>query len=115
MEDKIWLMGVIAVLLLIPVKALAPKMMDSGNPKLRFGIGLVLFLVYTAVLLLVLVFINAVNAEGIDNSLDRVYFIRYAIGVSITNLAALFTACLYYFTREKRKMSDMEKMKLKDM
>jgi len=33
----------------------------------------------------------------------------------LVNLAALFSACLYFFTREKRKLSEAEKMKLKDL
>ena len=114
-ENSMWIMGVIAVLLVIPVKFLVPKMMESGNSGLRFGIGVVLFFVYTAILLLVFAFLNTVPVEGGSTVMDKAYFIRYTLGVLLVNLMALFTAILYFFTREKRKMTETEKMKLKDM
>lgn len=115
MSDYMWLSGVLAVILIIPVKFLVPKMMDTDNANLRFGIGVVLFLIYTALVLLVLSFFNMFRAEGTDAVTDRIYFVKYTIGILLVNLSALFTACLYFFTRVKRKLSEAEKMKLKDM
>lgn len=115
MPDISWLLGVIAVILIIPVKFLVPKMMDTANSNLRFGIGVVLFLIYTALMVLVLLFFNTVRIEGTDAVTDRIYFVKYTVGILLVNLAALFSACLYFFTREKRKLSEAEKMKLKDL
>ena len=109
--DKMFLYGVIAVLLIIPVKFLVPKMMESNDARLRFTIGLVLFGIYTAVVLLVCAYLN----QCIPGFEETGRFRIYAAGILLTDLIAVFTALQYFLTRDKRRMTESDKMKLKDL
>ena len=109
--NQMYLYGVIAVLLIIPVKFLIPKMMDSDDPKLRFGIGVILFLVYTVVLLLVCGYMNVIAPAAARTD----YFLRCAVGIILTNLAVLIAACQCFYIKDRRKMTESKKMKLKDL
>lgn len=109
--EEMWLYGVIGVMLIIPVKFLVPKMMGSDDARLRFAVGLVLFGIYTAILLLVCAHLNLwipVSGEG-----ERFWI--YAAGILLTNLMAVFIALQYFLTRDKRRMTESDKMKLKDL
>lgn len=105
--------GVTLVLLIAVVKYLVPKMMDAENVGKRFGIGVTLFLIYTAVTLLVFYYFCTFEGTGFGSG--EAVFVRIVVAFLIVNLMTLFGACLYFFTREKRRLTQAEKMKLKDL
>ena len=109
--EQMWIYGLIAVTLVIPVKILVPKMMDSSEAKVCFGIGVILFLIYTVILLMVCSWLTGI--APLNGGRD--VFVRFATGVIVTNLMVLFTAFQYYMIRDKRKMTESEKMKLRDL
>ena len=109
--DQMVLYGVVAVFLIVPVKFLVPQMMDCDDARRKFAIGVFLFVIYTAILVLVCSYM--ILLAPIDTSRD--YFVRCAVGVGLTNIAVLFSAFQYFFTRDKRKMTASEKMKLQDL
>ena len=113
MFDQIAFIGVAAVLLMVAVKFLVPKMMETDSGGKRFGIGVVLFLIYTAVTLLVFYFFCTFDGNGFGSGSE--VFTRVVLAFVIMNFITLFSACLYFFTREKRKLTQEEKMRLKDL
>lgn len=113
MSENMAVMGVMLVLLTGLVKYLVPKMLDADTAGKRFGIGVVLFGIYTAVTLLVFYYFCTFEGTGFGRGEE--VFVRMVLAFLTINLITLFGACLYFFTREKRKLSQQEKMKLKDL
>ena len=113
MMNEMWASGVIAVILIGSVKILVPKMMEEETAGKRFGLGVVLFALYTAVTLLMFYHFCTFEGNGFGSGWD--VFVRIVAAFLVVNLIALITACLYFFSREKRKLTQAEKMKLKDM
>lgn len=110
---QMWASGVIAVVLIGAVKILVPKMVEAESAGKRFGLGVMLFAIYTAVTLLM--FYHFCTFEGNGFGSGRDVFVRVIAAFLIVNLIALIAACLYFFSREKRRLSQAEKMKLKDL
>jgi len=113
MLDQSAIIGVAAVLLMVAVKFLVPKMMETDSAGKRFGIGVVLFLIYTAVTLLV--FYHFCTFEGNGFGSGSEVFTRIVLAFVVMNIITLFAAFLYFLVREKRKLTQEEKMKLKDL
>ena len=114
MLNESWaLISVTLLLLTAAVRCLVPKMMAAESAGTRFGIGVVLFLLYTAVTLLVFYYFCTFEGTGFGSGEE--VFVRTAVAFLIVNLIALFGACLFFFTREKRRLTQAEKMKLKDL
>ena len=105
-----WVLKIVALmLLLVCVNFLVPKLMDSDNTKAKFGTGVVLLVIYTLVGVLLL-HSFATDASSVEDCVTRMVF-----AFVFLNLIVLLTAGLYFISRDKRKMSEMEKLKLKDL
>ena len=105
----------IMVVLLLTARLLIPKMMESESAAVRFGIGVSLFGIYTVVSLLVFRYLCSFDGREIAQLTGREVWNRVLCGFLLTNFSAVFAACLFFFTREKRKLSQKDKMKLKDL
>ena len=101
--------------LLLVSRFLVPKMMQSGSAKVKYGIGICLFGIYTAVSLIMFRYFCAFDGSRIADLTGSEVWIRVVCAFLVVNLAVLFASCIYYFTRDRRKLSQEEKMKLKDL
>ena len=110
---QMWASGVIAVVLIGAVKILVPKMVEAESAGKRFGLGVMLFAIYTAVTLLMFYHFCTFDGNGFGSGSE--VFTRVVLAFVIMNFITLFSACLYFFTREKRKLTQEEKMRLKDL
>ena len=113
MSESFATIGVIFALLALAVRILIPKMLDSESRGKRFGIGVVVFLIYTVVTLLMFFYFCTFEGNGFCDGKE--VFVRVSVAFLVVNLMVLFGACLYFFTWEKRKLSQIDKMKLKDL
>lgn len=108
--ESFWFVAIVALLLLmVCVKFLVPKLMASDNAKVRFGIGTALLVIYTLAGMLLLYFF-AMGASGVEDCIIRVIF-----AFAVLNFIVLLTAVQYFLSRDKRKITEMDKMKLKDL
>lgn len=103
------------LVLLLAARLLTPKMLESESVGARFGIGIGLFGIYWAVCLLMFRYLCTFDGGEIARLTGGEVWKRVVIAFALVNVAALFAACIYFFTREKRKLSQEEKMKLKDL
>lgn len=114
MMDDGWIAVVlIGAALMLAVRLLVPKLLTAESAGKGFAIGVGLFGIYTV--LTVILFYYFCNFEGNGYGTGEEAFARCVVAFLIVNLIVLFNACLYFFTREKRKMKQTEKMKLKDL
>lgn len=90
-------------------RLLVPVMMKPGKAWVRFSIGVGLFVIYTAGLLLMIRYMTF-ESMSIEDCM-----IRVSMAVLLTNVMVLFAAAIYFFCREKRAMTQEEKMRLKDL
>ena len=103
------------LVLLLAVRLLTPKMMESTSNGVRFGIGLGLFGIYTAVSILMFRYFCTFDGKIISELSGNEVWNRVVCAFLLVNLSSVFAACIFFFTREKRKLSQEEKMKLKDL
>ncbi len=103
------------LVLLLAVRLLTPKMMESTSAGVRFGIGLGLFCIYTAVCILMFRYFCTFDDNIIAELSGKEVWNRVVCAFLMVNVASAFAACIFFFTREKRKLSQEEKMKLRDM
>ena len=94
---------------------LIPHMMYSERSGVRFGIGVLLFGFYTVCAIAMFRYICCVDGSQIADLSGSAVWSRVISAFLLTNVAVLFTACIYFFAREKRTMSSEDKMKLKDL
>ena len=104
--------GVAAVpmaLLALVIRLAVPRAMKEEKSGFRFALGVVIFAAYTLITMLTIwwVTFGAASAEEC--------VVRACVAVALVNLMMLFAAAIFFFTREKRTISQEEKMKLKDL
>lgn len=106
--------------LTLAARFIVPKMMYSKSAGVRFGIGCLLFGMYTAVSIAMMRYLCCYSYNGgrgvamADLTGSEVWN-RVVVAFVVTNVAVVFAACVFFFTRDRRTMSQKEKMKLKDM
>jgi len=110
----------IVLVLALAARFLVPKMMYSDSPRVRFAIGCGLFVMYIVVCVAMFHYLccysyNGFNWVSIADLTGRQVWDRVLLAFLLTNAAVLFAACIFYFTRDKRTLSQKEKMKLKDL
>lgn len=90
------------------------KMVDTANEVKRFLLILFNMGLYTA---FVGMFIYLTYEGALHNSTIGMeeFYQEILVGILGINFAAIIVAIFYYFMRKKRKISDMDKMKLKDL
>lgn len=112
MTDYVYaLMTVAAALLALAARIMAGKLLSAESPRTKFCLGLGLFAIYNCVMVMGVGWLCTFDGVAIPGELAT----RALTGWLLVNLAAVFSACLFYFTREKRKLSQTDKMKLKDL
>lgn len=107
----------VILLLAFVARFLIPQMMHSEKAGVRFGIGCGLFGMYTVACIAAFRYVcTEMNngAEIADLSGSTVWG-SILCAFLLINITVLFTACVFFFAREKRKLSQEEKMKLKDL
>ena len=104
--------GVAAIpmaLLALVIRLLVPRTMSEEKPWLRFVFGVVVFVAYTLITLLTIWWVTF-DVPSVEECL-----IRACVSVVLVNVMMLFAAAIFFFTKEKRTLSQEEKMKLKDL
>lgn len=105
----------VMLVLLLAARFLVPKMMYIRSSGTKFTIGICLFGIYTAVCLLMFRYLCVFDGGRIADLTGREVWIRVVCAFALVNLSAVIVAFLFFFTREKRRLSQEEKMKLKDL
>ena len=105
----------VMLVLLLAVRLLVPKMMDTRSAGVKFSLVLCLFGIYTAVSLLMFRYLCVFDGGTIAALTGKEVWIRVVCAFVLVNLSAAAVACIFFFTREKRRLSQEEKMKLKDL
>lgn len=108
LENQLLVFGPVAVLTLL-IRFLLPRAIKAEKDGVRFALGVGVFLSYT-LLLMVVIFHLCYFAVSVEDCL-----IRACVAVAVVNLIMLFLAALLFFTRDKRPMTQEERIKLKDM
>lgn len=108
-ENETLYSALAVMFLAILARVIVPKMLGTPRAGVRFALGTVIFGLYTAAMLIVFRAFgaNAATAEECYSGLMAAFL--------ITNAVVLFFAFLYFLIRDKRKLSEMEKMKLADL
>lgn len=101
--------------LLLAARFLIPKMLNSDSVGMKYGIGVSLFAIYTAVSLLMFRYFCSFDGKGIAQLTGSEVWSRVVCSFLLVNLAMVMVSVIYYFARDKRKLSQEEKMKLKDL
>ena len=97
------------VIIVFAARFALDKLIDTTSSKVRFSMILILLVLYTV---FVEGFVYLMYEQPIVN--DNFYQ-SIVVGIALINFAVLLVAICYYFMRRKRKMSDVDKMKLKDL
>lgn len=97
------------IFVVIPAKVLMWKMIEEVDTRKLFGYGIGLFLTYIAMMFFLLWFMcrDAVSAQDCLQ--------RAMVTLLLGNVIALFAMILCYCLRGKRGISEIDRMKLKDM
>lgn len=105
----------VMLVLLLAARFMVPKMMESESAGVRFGIGIGLFGIYTAISLLMFRYLCTFDGRNIAQLTGSEVWTRVVCAFALVNWAVCMAACIFFFTREKRKLTQEEKMRLKDL
>lgn len=103
------------IVLALAARFLTPKMMYAESAAVKFGLGVGLFALYTAGCLSMFHYLCTVNGTAMANLSGVEVWNRVICAFLLMNLCVLIAGTLFYFTREKRTLTQKEKMKLKDL
>lgn len=101
--------------LLLAARFLTPKMMETDSAGVRFGIGLGLFGIYTAVSVLMFRYLCTFDGRAIAQLAATEVWNRVICSFLLVNFAVVLVAVIFFFTREKCRLTQAEKVKLKDL
>ena len=104
---------IILAVVILGGRALLEIFMDTTNVKKKFMAAIGLFLIYTYVLIAFLHYLHFEVFRSVEYT--EAYFKNDIAGILIMNFAVLFISVCCFFMRNKRKINEMDKMKLKDM
>lgn len=91
------------------IRILLPRALKAEKDGVRFALGVGVFVSYT-LLLMVVIYHLCYFAVSVEDCL-----IRACVAVAMINIIMLFLAAILFFTRDKRPMTEEERIKLKDM
>ena len=97
------------VIIVFAARFALDKLIDTTSSKIRFSMTMILLILYTAFME---GFVYLVYEQPIVNNN---FYQSIVVGIALINFAVLLVAVCYYFMRKKRKLSDADKMKLKDL
>ena len=105
------------LLLALIARFLIPQMMYAEKTGVRFGIGCALLGMYTVSCVAMFRYVCMQMNNGADISVltGSQVWAGVICAFLLMNVCVLFTACIFFFTRERRKLSQSEKIKLKDL
>ena len=115
MSDLYTFLTILICVLLFIARFAADKMMETASVKLKFFLGLVLMVIYT-VFMMSFVYCTYESLLHNANLGLEDFYQKILVGIALINFAVILIA-IYYFLlwRKKHKISDIEKMKLKDL
>lgn len=90
------------------------KMVDSTNTNTRFLMILMHMVMYTVFIGLFIYLTYQSTLHNASVGMEDFYQ-EIIVGILGINFALILVAIFYYFMRKKRKISDLDKMKLKDL
>lgn len=97
------------VIIVFAARFALDKLIDTTSSKIRFSMTMILLILYTAFME---GFVYLVYEQPIVNNN---FYQSIVVGIALINFAVLLVAVCYYLMRKKRKLSDADKMKLKDL
>lgn len=105
----------VMMVLLLVGRFLTPKMMYAESAGRKFGIGMCLFGIYTVISLLMFRYLCTFDGRAIGELTGCEVWNRVICAFLLVNFAVGFAACVFYLTRDKRMLSQKEKIQLKDL
>lgn len=89
------------IVLLLAVRLLTPKMMESTSNGVRFGIGLGLFGIYTAVCILMFRYFCTFDDKIISELSGNEVWNRVVCAFLLVNFSSVFAACIFSLQEKK--------------
>jgi hypothetical protein len=105
----------IMLVLLLVARFLIPKMLDARSAGAKYGTGLGIFGIYTVVSLIMFRYFCSFDGKEIAQLTGSEVWNRVICSFLLVNLAMVMVSAIYYLARDKRKLSQEEKIKLKDL
>ena len=97
------------IIIVFAARFAVDKLIDTTSSKVRFLMTLFLMVIYTLFMegFVYLMYEQPIIKDGFYQSM--------IVGIALINFTLLLVAIFYYFMRKRRKLSDVDKMKLKDL
>ena len=105
----------VVLALLLVSRILIPKMLSAESAGKKYGIGVCLFGIYTMVSLMMFRYVCTFDGSEIARLTGQEVWARVLCAFLLVNVAVVFVSGVVYLTRDKRKLSQQDKMKLKDL
>lgn len=100
---------IVMVIIVFAARFAVDKLIDATSPKVRFVMTMILIVLYT-------LFMEGFTYLTYEQPMIKDNFYQSMIvGIALINFVVLLVAIFYYFMRKRRKLSDVDKMKLKDL
>lgn len=97
------------IIIVFSARFAVDKLIDTTSARVRFSMTLILMVLYT-------LFIEGFIYLTYEQPMIKGNFYQSVfVGIALINFAVLLVAIFYYFMRKKRKLTDVDKMKLKDL
>ena len=105
----------VVLALLLVSRILIPKLLSAESAGKKYGIGVCLFGIYTMVSLAMFRYVCTFDGSDIAQMAGQEVWTRVRCAFLLVNAIVVFVSGIVYLTRDKRKLSQQEKMKLKDL
>ena len=97
------------IVIVFAARFAADKLLNTASAKVKLAMIIVLIVLYT-------VFIEGFAHLMLEHPIINGNFYQSITGgMALINFAILIVVVFYYFIRKKRKLSDVDKMRLKDL
>ena len=114
MEHLDTILLVLMAIILFVARFAVDKMVDTPNTKVRFGLILFNMILYTG-FMGIYIYLTYENTLHNRNIGMEDFYEEILSGFLTINFALMLVAVLYFFMCKKRKISDLDRMKLKDL
>ncbi len=114
MGDLYTILNVLMWILLFIARFAVDKMVDTSNTKVRFLLILLNMVLYTGFVGIYIYLTYQTALHNVNIGMEDFYK-DILVGFLTINFALMLVAVLYFFICKKRKISDLDKMKLKDL
>ena len=97
------------IVIVFAARFVADKLLDTTSTKVKWAMVGILLVLYT-------VFLEGFTYLMLRQPIVNDNFYQSMIvGIALINFSILLIIVFYYFVRKKRKLSDVDKMRLKDL